>query len=159
MPSGSHCTGNSRNWFKNILSQKVIEPAQTKWATLLVLAPIKDGSLRSCINYQRLNILISIDWKSILRMDKYTDFLSETTLFLTLSASKEYWQVKIEDENHDKTAFTSNHVMNRFFCMAFGLKKTAATTFQQTEDVILASIVRYVAIVFLDDTFIPSKNF
>lgn len=37
--------------------QKVVEPAETKWAALVVFAPKKDGSLRFCVDYRKLKSL------------------------------------------------------------------------------------------------------
>lgn len=38
-----------------MLPQKVIEPDQTEWTALIVHSPEKDGSLRFCVDYRKLN--------------------------------------------------------------------------------------------------------
>lgn len=92
-----------RDW--KMFSQYVIEPAQIKWAAQIVFPPRKNGSLCFCNGYRKLNNLNRRDLYPISRKDKLIDSLGEEKVFSTLDAIRRYWQVKIEYEDQDKTAF------------------------------------------------------
>lgn len=125
--------------FEKMLSQNVIEPAQTEWAAPIVFAPKKDGSLRICVNYRILSSLTRRYSYPIPRMDECIGSPGEATVFSTLDANSGNWNVIIEDEYQEKTAFSSHRGLYRFIHMPIGLKN-ASETFQQTMDVIPASV-------------------
>ena len=136
----------------------VIEPASTEWASPIVFVPKKDGELRFCIDYRKLNAMTVRDSYPIPRMDECIDSLGDATLFTTLDANSGYWQVEIDPADRDKTTFTSHFGLYRFLRMPFGLRNAPAT-FQRAMDVILASVRWQVALVYLDDVIIFSKSY
>lgn len=56
-----------------MLKMKVIKPAETEWATPIVFAAKKDGSLRFSVDYSKLNAIIICDSSPILQMDQCID--------------------------------------------------------------------------------------
>ena len=46
---------------KEMLDSGVIEPSSSQWSVLMVLVKKKDGTLRLCIDYRRLNSVSQID--------------------------------------------------------------------------------------------------
>lgn len=62
-------------------SMKLIELAQSEWASPIVLAPKKDGSIRLCIDYSRLNAINIRDSYEIHRMDECIDSLGNAKIF------------------------------------------------------------------------------
>lgn len=117
----------------------------------------KDGTLRFCVDYRRLNALTVRDSYPIPRMDECIDSLADATIFTTLDANSGHWQIEIREEDKDKTTFTSHHGLFRFTRMPFGLKN-APGTFQRVIDVILSQVKWQYALVYLDDVIIFSKS-
>ncbi|CAN8069905.1 unnamed protein product [Agarophyton chilense] len=76
-----------------MLRAAVIKPAQSPWASPVVLAPKQDGSWRFCVDYRRLNAVTVKDVYPIPRMGEYIDSLGTATVFTTLNANWGYWQV------------------------------------------------------------------
>jgi len=90
---------------KRQLEADVIEPTSSERGFPVVLVPKKDGTLRSCVDF-RLMSVVNMKYSYCLpRMDECMDSLGEATIFLTLDCNAGYWQVAIEHEDREKTAF------------------------------------------------------
>ena len=63
------------------LAAGVIEPAQSEWASPVLLAPKKDGTMRFCIDFRRLNSATLPDTYPLPRMDDFIDSLSHAKVF------------------------------------------------------------------------------
>ena len=85
----------------------VIEPAASEWASPNALVPKNDGSLRFCVDYQRLNAKTVPDAYPLPRMDDCLDSLGDAEIFTTLDCNAGYWQVPVAPEDRDKTTLTS----------------------------------------------------
>ena len=60
-----------------MLNAGVIEPASTDWASPVVIVPKKDGSLRFCVDYRRLNAKKAADSYTLPQMDDCIDSLGD----------------------------------------------------------------------------------
>ena len=140
-----------------MLALDVIEEAECEWASPIVFVPKADGTLRFCVDYRRLNAMTVRDSYPIPRMDECIDSLGDARVFSTLDANSGYWQIEVDPNDRDKTAFTSHFGLYRFKRMPFGLKN-APGTFQRAADVILAKVRWQTALVYLDDVIVYSKN-
>ena len=58
----------------------VIEPSSSEWSAPLVLVKKKDGSLRFCVDYQRLNSIAQYDAYPMPRVDELIDRLGNAKL-------------------------------------------------------------------------------
>ena len=85
----------------------MIQPSDSPWSPPIVLAKKKDGSVRFCIDYRKVN---SVTWKDaypLPRIDDTLDTLAGSKLFSTLDLITGYWQVEIAEQDRAKTAFTT----------------------------------------------------
>lgn len=142
---------------KQIAEKRVADTATTEWALPTVLVSKGDGCLKFCVDYHCLIAITERDSNSNLWTDEYVVSLDEAKLFLTLDADSEYWQIKLDYENVDKTAFVTH---DRLLCntrIPFRLM-SAPATFQREVEVILVSIMWQFAIVCIDYIIVFSQS-
>ena len=91
----------------DMLKRNVIEPSSSPWASNIVLVKKKDGSTRFCIDYRKLNNVTQNDAYPLPRIDDSLDQLRGAKWFSTLDLCSGYWQVAVNPEDKQKTAFTT----------------------------------------------------
>ncbi|XP_047997557.1 uncharacterized protein LOC125235150 [Leguminivora glycinivorella] len=143
---------------QKMLEEKVIEPCYSAWAAPVVMVPKKDGSTRVCVDYRRLNAITVPDTYPIPRIDDLLHAAKPTAYMTTLDLRAGYWQVKVRDEDQDKTAFITPFGIYRFKRMPFGLRNAPAT-FQRLIDRVRVSLQTIKMLAYLDDLIIFSETF
>lgn len=146
-----------RQEIQKMLDMDVIEEAECEWASPILFVPKPDGTIRFCVDYRRLNAMTVRDSYPIPRMDECIDSLGDATIYTALDANCGYWQIEIDENDRDKTAFVSHQGLYRFKRMPFGLRN-APGTFQRAADVILAKVKWTTALVYLDDVIVYSRT-
>ena len=136
-----------------MLDMDVIEEAECEWASPILFVPKPDGTIRFCVDYRRLNAMTVRDSYPIPRMDECIDSLGDARIYTALDANCGYWQIEIEENDRNKTAFTSHQGLYRFKRMPFGLRN-APGTFQRAADVILSKVKWKTALVYHDDVIV-----
>lgn len=92
-----------------------MEPEKSEWTSPIVFPLNKDGSLRLCIYYIKLNAMTVKNAFSIMRMEKCRDSFDEARIILMLDANYAYGHIVIDDWKKDKTMFTVHHGLYRFY--------------------------------------------
>jgi len=141
----------------NMLDHGIIEPVSSPWASNVVLVRKKDGTYRCCIDYRQLNAVTTRDAYPLPRIDTCLDAMAEAKWFSTFDLRSSYHQVKVADEDMDKTAFICPRGMYRYRNMPFGLCNAGAT-FQRLMDVVLSGLNLEICLVYLDDIVVYSKT-
>ena len=143
---------------KEMMDNDIIQPTKSGWASPIVLAKKKDGSVRFCVDYRKLNEVTRKDAYPLPRIDDTLEMLSESQLFSTLDLASGYWQVELEEEDRAKTAFCTNEGLFEFKVMPFGLCNAPAT-FQRLMDVVLSGLQWTSCLVYLDDIIVMGRTF
>ncbi|GFT97081.1 hypothetical protein TNCV_177071 [Trichonephila clavipes] len=107
--------------FQFMLDNDIIRPSKSHWASPLHLVNNKDGTLRPCGDYRRLNAQTIPDFNYILKYKK---------IFSKIDLVKAYYQIAIAEEDKEKTAITTPFGLYEFNTMSFGLRN-APSTFQR----------------------------
>lgn len=134
---------------KTLLDSGVVEESSSAWASPIVVVGKKDGSNRICVDYRKLNAQTKFDAYPMPRIDEMLDAIGQSQYLTTLDLAKGYWQVPMEPEDREKTAFTSPLGLLQFTVMPFGLSGAPAT-FQRLMDSVLRGTEEYAG-VYLDD--------
>jgi len=142
---------------KRQLKADVIEPTSSEWGFPVVLVPMKDGTLRFCVDFRLLSVVTKKDSYPLPRMDECIDSLGEATIFSTLDCNAGYWKVAIALEDQEKTAFVRHEGAFQYKRMRFGLTNAPAT-FQRALDIILSGVKWQSCLIYLDDVIVYSKT-
>lgn len=105
----------------------MIEPTNTERSPPVIFTPKKDGSIRFCIYYRRLNSITVRDSYLIPRMDYFIDSLGHANIFITLDSNSGYWEIPVAETDRDKTAFIIHQGLSFFKLIPLGLKNAPDT--------------------------------
>ena len=137
----------------SMLEKGVAEPGQSPWASPVVLVRKKDGSIRFCVDYRRLNAVTQFDAYPLPRIDETFEALSGSRYFTTLDLLSGYWQVGLTESARIKSAFTVRGGLYLWNVMPFGLCN-APSTFERLMESVLQGLQWKTCLVYLDDVVI-----
>ena len=139
-----------------MLAADIIRPSTSPWASPVVLVGKKDGGVRFCVDYRKLNQLAKFDAYPMPRVEEIFESIGSSTVISTLDLAKGYWQIPMAPDSKEKTAFTTPFGLYEFEVMPFGLHNAPAT-FQRTMNHVLRDC-RGFSGAYIDDIVVFSKS-
>ena len=92
---------------EELLQKGWIEDSQSPYGASILFVGKKDGSLRMCIDYRALNQLTVKDRSPLPRIDDLLSQMNGAKVFTSLDLAQGYHQIRIADEDIQKTGFTT----------------------------------------------------
>ena len=146
-----------REELDHLLKNGSIKPSLSPFGAPVIFIKKKDGTLRMCIDYRALNNITIKNRFPIPLIDDLTDRLHGAKVFTKIDLRWGYNQVRIHEEDIEKTAFRTRYGHYQYKVMPFGLTNAPAT-FQALVQDILKPLLDKSVIVYIDDILIFSKN-
>ncbi|MCG8034843.1 MAG: DDE-type integrase/transposase/recombinase, partial [Candidatus Thiodiazotropha taylori] len=148
-----------REHLREMLQIGAIRESSSPFSSNVVIVRKKDGSIRFCIDYRKLNQRTIKDAYAIPRIDDTLHLLAGAKYFSTLDLKSGYWQVELKEEDKGKTAFQAGP-LGFYECnsMPFGLCNAPAT-FQRLMERCMGDLNLRDCLIYLDDIVIFSKTF
>ena len=146
-----------RTQVREMLDDGVIEPSNSPWSSPVVLVKKKDGTLRFCVDYRKLNNVTKKDVYPLPRIDDSLDRL-RCAHYFSLDLKSGYWQIEVDERDREKTAFVTPDGLYQFRVLPFGLC-SAPATFQRMMDTVLTGLKWQTCLVYLDDVVVFSATF
>ena len=147
-----------REHLREMLETGTIENSKSPFSSNICIARKKDGSIRFCVDYRKLNNRTVKDAYAIPRVEDTLHLLAGAKYFTKLDLRSGYWQVEIEDDDKEKTAFQVGTLgFYQFTRMPFGLCNAPAT-FQRLMERAMGDLNMRDCLLYLDDIIIFSRS-
>ena len=146
-----------RRQLDDMLSKGWIRPSTSAYGAPILFARKKDGSLRMCVDYRKLNDLTKKNRTPLPRIAELLDSLYGAKVFTSLDLYKGYHQCRVKEDDVYKTAFRTAYGLFEFRVLPFGLCNAPAV-FRTLMNNTLRRYLGQFCVVYLDDVLVYSKT-
>ena len=153
-----HLMPEVRGLLQDLLAKGIIRKSASSYASPVVLVKKKDGTIRLCIDYRRLNSVTVKDSFPLPRIEETLEALGGSRFFSSLDLAHGYFQVAMHENSIDKTAFRVPWGLFSFNRLPQGLCNSPCT-FQRIMEAIFGDLNLSQVVLYLDDILVFSSTF
>ena len=140
------------------LEEGLIEPSYGPWSCPALYVKKRDGSLRDCVDYRKLNSVTVKDASPMVRVDDILDCIQDARIFSVADLAQMFHQILVAEEDRDKTTVATHEGAFRYVGMPFGLTNAPASACRLMAKVLEGLIGKFV-FCFMDDVIVFSHTF
>ncbi|GJX78775.1 putative nucleotidyltransferase, ribonuclease H [Tanacetum coccineum] len=157
-----HCLAPSKmkelmSQLQELLDKGFIRPSSSPWGASILFVKKKDGSMRICIDYRKLNKVIVKNVYLLPRIDDLFNQIQGARWFSKIDLHSGYHQLKVREEDIPRTAFRTRYGHFEFVVMPFGLTNALAI-FMVLMNCVCRPMLDKSVIMFIDDILVYSKS-
>lgn len=142
---------------RELLDAGIIRESESPFASPVVLVRKKNGKIRLCIDYRKLNTRTIKDAYALPNIEEAFSALCGAKWFSVMDLKSGYYQVEMAEEDKPKTAFTCPLGFYEFNRMPQGVTN-APSTFQRLMEKCVGDLHLNEVLVFLDDIIVFSET-
>ena len=143
---------------ENFQNSGLIRESTSPWACPIVLVKKKDGTLRFCCDWRKLNSVTKKDAMPLPLINDMIDRLSDKRFFSKIDFTSGFYQVPLKSSAMEKTAFVTPDGHYEWTVMGMGLTNAPAT-FQRLMYKVLGGLMWKHSMAYMDDLIVFSPNF
>ena len=136
----------------------IIEPSKSAYSSPIVPVRKKDGKLRLCVDYRKLNAVTKPDRFPLPNLTDSIYSLHGVKYFSSMDIVRGFYHLRLDETSREVTAFSSPRGHWQFKRLPFGLRNAPAA-FQREMQCVLSNFSHGNVIVYIDDVLIMSKGF
>ncbi|XP_051953222.1 retrovirus-related Pol polyprotein from transposon opus [Xyrauchen texanus] len=146
-----------RKHLQELLEAGVIRESESPFASPIVVVRKKDGTVRLCIDFRKLNSQTIKDAYALPNLEEVFSTLTGSNWFSVLDLKSGFYQIGMEETDKCKTAFVCPLGFWEFNRMPQGITN-APSTFQRLMERCMGDLNRKQVLVFIDDLIVFSKT-
>ncbi|KAG1925816.1 interleukin-1 receptor accessory protein-like 1-A [Pimephales promelas] len=146
-----------RKHLQELLSAGVIRESESSFSSPIVVVRKKDGSVRLCIDFRKLNAQTIKDAYALPNLEEVFSVLTGSKWFSVLDLKSGFYQIEMDEADKCKTAFVCPLGFWEFNRMPQGITN-APSTFQRLMERCMGDLHRKQVLVFIDDLIVFSKT-
>ena len=146
-----------REYIDENLKKGFIRESKSPAGYPILFAPKKDGSLRLCVDYRKLNDITIKNRYPLPNIGELQDRLGKARIFTKLDLRGAYNLIRMKEGEEWKTAFRTRYGHYEYLVMPFGLTNAPATC-QALINNVLRHHLDETVVAYLDDILIYSEN-
>jgi hypothetical protein len=141
----------------DMLSKGLIHPSASPWGSPVLFVDKRDGTIRLCVDYRKLNEVTIKNKYPLPKIEDLFDQLNGAKVFSKIDLRTGYHQLKVQESDIPKTAFTTRYGLFEYTIMSFGLTNAPAYFMNLMNKVFMKFLDKFV-VVFIDDILVYSKT-
>ena len=146
-----------REYLDDNLQKGFITPSESPAGSPILFVKKKDGSLRLCVDYRKLNNITVKNRYPLPLIGDLIDKLQDATVYTKIDLRGAYNLIRISPGEEWKTAFRCRYGLFEYRVMPFGLTNAPAS-FQHLMNHVFHDLLDKNVIVYLDDILIYSRS-
>ncbi|QRW20379.1 Retrotransposable element Tf2 protein [Rhizoctonia solani] len=139
------------------LKAGLIQPSKSPMASPILFVKKKNGKLRMCVDYRRLNSMTKKNVYPLPLPQNLIEKLQGAKIFSKFDLKAGYNLVQIKEGDEWKTAFKTKYGLFEYLVMPFGLTNAPAV-FQDMMNEIFQDLLDVYVIIYLDNILVFSLN-
>jgi hypothetical protein len=116
-----------RKYLETNLQRGLIRYFRSPAGAFILFIPKKNGKLRLCVDYRRLNQITKKDRNALPFISEVLNRLNSAKIFIKLDLKDAYHQLRIKKDDEWKTIFRTKYNYLKYLIMPFGFINALAT--------------------------------
>ena len=144
---------------KEQLDAGLIRESSSPWSAALVFVKKKDGTIRPCVDYRRLNAVTAKGAYPLPRVHDCLDSMEGAKYFCSMDLTQGFFQIPVKESDIEKTAFsTSKGGLYEYLVMPMGMCGSA-NSFQRCVELVFRGLNWRTLLVYMDDIICFGRTF